>query len=72
MNVTDNEMIVLRPIVAIHLRLVGIDIVRKDNVPALVLQCEPYETDARKEFRGTESRLSRISAWLDGKPVLSF
>ena len=60
MNISDNEMIIFRPVVAVHLRLVVVDVVRKDDVPALFLQCEPYETDAGKELRRAHAGFPRF------------
>ena len=51
-DIADNKVVVRRPIVAVHFRFVGVDVVRKDNLPALMLQSEPHQTNAREEFDG--------------------
>ena len=43
---------VVRPVVAVHDRLVGIDVVREDDIPVLPFQCQADQSDAGEEFGG--------------------
>jgi len=51
-DVTDDEVVVLGPVVAVHLGFVFVDVVGEDDFPALTLQGEADEADAGEELGG--------------------
>ena len=63
----------LRPVVPVHLSLLGVDIVGKHDVPALLLKGKPHQTDAGEELGefqrgGSGRRLHRQAVRPLGQP----
>lgn len=54
MDVADNEMVVLGPIVPVHLGFIRIYIVGEDDSPSLPFESKADESDAREELSGSE------------------
>ena len=50
-NVADDKMVVVRPVVPVHLGLLGVNVVGENDTPPLPLKGEPHETDAGKKLR---------------------
>lgn len=57
MNVAEDKMVVLWPVVAIHFGLVGVDVVGEYDLSPLAFKSEAHQPYAREELRGGEAVL---------------
>ena len=59
MNVLDQQMVVIGPIVTVHFRLVRIDVVGEHDFPPMSLQGEADQADAGEELGGRKGAAAR-------------
>ena len=71
-DVVNNKVIVVGPILAIHLGFVGINVIGVNDLPARLLQSEAYQTDAGKKLRGSARRMRILRFRCDGKSIFAF
>ena len=57
MNVAEDEMVILWPVVAIDFSLVGVDVVGKDNLPPLAFKGKAHQPYAGEKLRRGEADL---------------
>jgi hypothetical protein len=69
MNVANHQVVVSGPVVSVHLRFVGIDVVGECDTPSLSFQGEPDKPNPRKKLRGGESSRSDCSISVDRKSI---
>ena len=50
MHVTQNKLIGIAEMIAIHLVLVFVNVIGKNNSPSGLFQSEPHQADAREKF----------------------
>lgn len=57
MNVAEDEMVILWPVVAIHFGLVGVDVVGEYDLPPLAFKSEAHQPYAGEKLRRGEAAL---------------